>query len=146
MFNDFLVAVQIAFIFSPISNGLPLPEKSMALRKSQRANCGVNPSVEMMVGVNDELERKAHRYLWVFYKKHDKQPFEIEFNSVRWPREYTTQMKWNMKPKEKVMLYFDAGWIKSSLCAITLKSEVKKVERCITAKVAAADNSLSDIS
>ena len=41
----------------------------MALRKSQRANCGVNPSVEMMVGVNDELERKAQRYLWVFFTK-----------------------------------------------------------------------------
>ena len=116
------------------------------MRKSSRANCGLNPQLRIMTGADENLDKEASKHVWVFYKKHDKKPFELEYNSPRWPREYTTAMKMNMKPKEKVMLYFDHGYIKSSLCAIPLRSNKIEVERNVEARVAQAETSLTDVS
>ena len=116
------------------------------VRKSSRANFGVNSQRPLMPGVDDEMQKKASKLLWVFYKKGDPKPFTLEYKYSRWEKEFTLPMRLAMQPKDRCNVWYDGEWIRASLCALCVKEKVSVVEKQVFETVAAADSSLTDIS
>ena len=115
-------------------------------RRTERANKGVNSQLHFMHPADERLEKEARSMRWIFYRKGDVNSFPIEYNSCRWPTNYTTASKMCLVPGDKVNLLYENVPISASLSCRVQKEEVQKAEEVIAQKVALADHSLTDVS
>ena len=115
-------------------------------RRTERANKGVNSQLHFMHPGDERLEKEARSKRWIFYRKGDVNSFPIEYNSCRWPANYTTASKMCLVPGDKVNLLYENVPIGASLSCRVQKEEVQKAEEVIAQKVALADHSLTDVS
>ena len=118
------------------------------LRRTERPNKGVNSQLYQATADDEKQEREAQKYVWIFYKKGDVNPFSLTYNSVYWPKEFASsrEMKMGLVPGEKVKFKYNNEEFKASLSCRVNKFQVFAAEEAISSKVAQADGSLTDIS
>ena len=52
------------------------------LRRTERPNKGVNSQLYQATADDEKQEREAQKYVWIFYKKGDINPFSLTYNSI----------------------------------------------------------------
>ena len=137
--NDFSTGIFDFFCFQCVME---------TTRRTERPNKGVNSQLYQTTVDDEKQEREAQKYIWVFYKKGDANPFSLTYNSVYWPKEYANsrEMKMGLIPGEKLKFKYNNEEFKASLSCRVNKFQVFAAEEAISSKVAQADTSLTDIS